>query len=94
MLRVTTRDASSSVSNAMMDKILDLIVEDDIELNGFVQNNQSAQYEAGSSIVIENAVVQNNSILNLRAGESVTMQSNVTIGTNCEVTVSAKPYCE
>jgi len=84
----------NGVTNAMINKAKDLIAVNELELNNLTISNEKVQYEAETSINLENVTVQNNSTLYLRAGQSITLESNITIGTGCNLKAITQSFCQ
>ncbi|MBN1115798.1 MAG: hypothetical protein JXA77_01230 [Bacteroidales bacterium] len=82
------------VSTGMINRAKELIAPQNIELKNRTIDNLKVQYEAGTSITLENVTLQNNSLLYLRAGQIISFGNNISIGKNCNFEVEAREFIE
>ena len=85
---------NEGVTEEMMQQIIDLIIQDDLVLSAKSIDNNSIQFEAANTIVLDNIEVKNQSVLNLRAGQSITLDSNISIEAGSELNTTLQTYCE
>ncbi|MCF8358972.1 MAG: hypothetical protein K9H26_09455, partial [Prolixibacteraceae bacterium] len=85
----------------MINKVIELIVGDEnLLLKDLIITDEKAQYEAASSITLDNVRVLSsnstteNAALHLKAGETVIFEKDFSIGKNCTFEVVNQGVCE